>query len=308
SEEVAITHNTTELFNPLANGLPLKRGDEVVFSSLNHAGASVCWEMRSGEKDFSVRRFDFPATRVSEMTTSDVVSLYEDAIGPNTSVLVLPHIDNMVGLRHPLKEIATMAHDRGVRWVAVDGAQTAGMIPLDLQKTGVDFYATSAHKWIQSPKGLGLAYISKRVQEDLNPMWVTWGQKRWNGTAREFEDYGTRALPAVIALGDALSFLSVVPASLREGHHKQLWRTMQELVADNPAFAWRSPREWQLGGALYAIETRGKKSAEVSARIFSDHGFVVRPFAMGDVNTLRVSPNVTNTIDELQQFLEVVGR
>jgi isopenicillin-N epimerase len=150
---VAITHNTTEGFNVLARGLPLSRGDEVLFSTLNHAGASVCWEHFGAERGYSVRVFDFPVEETPGLTAEDVVRLHQEEIGPNTRVLVLPHIDNIVGLRHPLRELADMAKDNGVEYVLVDGAQSAGMIPVKLSESGVDAYATSPHKWIQGPGG-----------------------------------------------------------------------------------------------------------------------------------------------------------
>lgn len=59
--EVALTHNTTEEMNILAPGLPLGRGDEVVFSSMNHPGASVCWEYQAGLRGFTVKRFELSA-------------------------------------------------------------------------------------------------------------------------------------------------------------------------------------------------------------------------------------------------------
>lgn len=308
SDEVAITHNTTELFNTLAHGLPLEKGDEVLFSTLNHGGASICWEYRSREKHFNVRRFEFPVADVPTMSVSDVVAVHEAAISPNTKVLVLPHIDNMVGLRHPLKEIATMAHEKGVRWVAVDGAQTANMIPLNMRESGVDFYATSAHKWTQSPKGLGMAYVSKKVQQDLQPMWVTWGQKSWAGTARIFEDYGTRALPAMMALGDALAFQEAVEMDERIGHHRRLRQAMQEVVQQTSGIEWASPVEWKLGGALYAINISGGPSTEVAGKLFEDHGIVLRPFRTDSLNALRVSPNLNNTEADLHKLVGAVAK
>ena len=305
-DEIAITHNTTELFNTLAHGLPLGPGDEVLYSSLNHGGASICFQYRSSERGFSVRQFEFPLTQVPNMSVEDVVAVYDQAISPATRLLVLPHIDNMIGLRNPLKEIASMAHDRGVKWVAVDGAQTANMIPVDLHDSGVDMYATSAHKWLQSPKGLGIAYVKKDVQEELRPMWVTWGQKSWSGTARIFEDYGTRALAAVMALGDALTFHAQIDMSARQDHHVLMWKHMQSLVEKSPSLGWASPRSWELGGALYGISFASRKSTDAAKMLFEDHGIVLRPFRTPELNLVRVSPNVANGPEDLEKLVEVL--
>ena len=307
TDELAIVHNTTESFNILAHGLPLGAGDEVLFSSLNHHGAIACWPQVAKRQGFEVRRFDFPLADIETVTEDMVVQRYAAAIGPRTRVIVLPHLDNMVGLRHPVARIAQMARERGVRWVAVDGAQTVNMMPVNVAALGVDVYATSAHKWTQSPKGLGFAYFSEAIQQDLEPMWVTGRQSQWTGSARMYEDYGTRALPAVLALGDALSFQAATPMAEREGHHRRLWETLRAAVGRHGSLRWRSPGEWSLSAALYAVEVAGANSNEVAGRLFADHGIVVRPFASSELNALRVSPNLANDGEHLGRLLAALS-
>ena len=308
---VAITHNTTEGFNVLARGLPLSRGDEVLFSTLNHAGASVCWQHFGAERGYSVRVFEFPVGEAPGLTAEDVVRLHQEEIGPNTRVLVLPHIDNVVGLRHPLRELAVMAKDNGVEYVLVDGAQSAGMIPLQLAECGVDAYATSPHKWIQSPKGLGLFYLSRELVEDLPPFWVTWGQAQWQGTARVFEDYGTRDLPEVLSLGAALDFQSALGEARKETEYRRMFTALREKVEGTSGLLWRSPMRWEMGAMLVAVGLERGRADEVSSALFADHGVVVRPFPAAGLNSLRVSPNLMNTdqeLDLLVSILEEMGR
>ena len=293
--DVAVTHNTTEAFNLLAHGLPLGPGDEVLFSSLNHSGASACWSHVADERGFSVRRFDFPIREVPSLTADDVVDIHVEQIRPETRVLVFPHVDNMVGLRHPAERLVAAARDRGVRFVAVDGAQTTGMIPVDVEAIGADVYAASPHKWVQSPKGLGLTYIRREIQRELKPMWVTWGQKQWQGSARKYEDYGTRNLPEVLALGDAVAFQQNLGAASKESHHRALWEHARARIDGDRRLVWRSPTSWELSAALWAIEVPGKPSKDVFDRLFREHGFVFRAFDLPDLNTNRISPNVANT-------------
>lgn len=305
-EEVTFSHNTTETFNVLAQGLPLGKGDEVLFSSLNHSGASVCWQHQAERRDFTVRQFEFPLDEVVNLTVDRLVEIYSAAIRPQTKVLVFPHVDNMVGIRHPLAALAKMAKAKGVRFVAVDGAQTAGMFPFTLDDTGVDVYATSAHKWLQAPKGLGVAYLRREVQEAIQPMWVTWGQNSWQGSVRIFEDYGTRNLAAILALGDALTFAQRLPDSHRQEHHQRLCQATQQMVDTNPRFHWCSPRDWQVSAPLYAVGIEGDVR-KVAKQLFTDHGVVVRPFDKDGLNSLRLSPNVANTVEEIERTLSWIA-
>ncbi len=301
--EVAITHNTTEGFNVLAAGLPLGVGDEVLFSSINHPGASVCWEHHGATRGYSVKRFDFPWDRVMEMTTDELLGRYEEQITPRTRVLVVPHVDNTVGLRHPMSELARMAKSNGVEFVAVDGAQTLGMLDIEVGDSGVDFFSASPHKWLQAPKGLGVLYLSNDVQQHLSPMWVTWGQARWPDSARRFEDYGTRNLAELLTLGNAIDFQVAIGQETKDAHYASLRNRFMQEVAGSNEFTWRSPTDSGLSASLYALEVNGMRANAFATQMFREHGFVMRAFATDQLNTVRISPNVANTEEDIARFM-----
>ena len=303
-DEVAFTHNTTEGFNLLASGLPLGDGDEVLFSSMNHSGASVCWQQYAESKSFAVNRFEFPIREVPNLTAEDIVEIYAQHISERTKVLVFPHIDNLVGVRHPVRALTDMARSNGVKYIAVDGAQAVGMIPVNMHELGVDFYATSPHKWVQSPKGTGLLYVRKAVQEELRPMWVTWGQQRWKDSARKFEDYGTRNLAAVLALGDAMDFHQQLGSEAKEKRLKALWQYFLQKAQASDGIIWRSPKSWDLACSLYTIEVKNKDSRALLDKFYKIHGVIFRAFHSQDWNTLRISPNFYNTEGEMERFFE----
>ena len=301
-DDLAITHNTTEGFSILAQGLPLGPGDEVLFSSLNHAGAAVAWDGLAERRGFTVRRFQFPLGDAPGMTAEDVIRIHAEAIRPDTRVLVLPHVDNMIGLRHPCRGIAQAAREAGVEWVLVDGAQSAGMIPLDFRAMGVDAYAMSCHKWIQSPKGLGLLYMSPSLRSHVPRMWFKTPGDRMDGSARLYEDYSTRAWPAVVSLTDALTFQAALGEDEKTRRYASMWARVKARVDGDPALAWRSPDRWDLGSLIMAVEVRGAAAPELGARLLNEVGGVVRAFG-GELNTLRVSPNLMTTDEELERFL-----
>ncbi|TVP56441.1 MAG: aminotransferase class V-fold PLP-dependent enzyme [Gemmatimonadales bacterium] len=140
------------------------------------------------------------------------------------------------------------AHEAGVEFVAVDGAQSLSLVPVDVGASGVDFYAASPHKWVQYPKGLGLLYLRSDLQELLTPMWVSSGQAGAAGTVRRFEDYGTRNRPEVMALGDALAFQAQILMEARVPHHEAVWRRGRERVDATPGLR---PLLGAVGGTLH---------------------------------------------------------
>ncbi|MEM1451477.1 MAG: aminotransferase class V-fold PLP-dependent enzyme [Planctomycetota bacterium] len=301
TERVAVVRNTTAAFGMAANGLPLGEGDEVLFSSINHMGASASWEHAGRARGYTVRRFEFPDDDVASLSRDDVVSAHVDAIGPSTAAIVVPHVDNVYGVRHDVAAIARAARAKGVRWILVDGAQSVGMHPVDVNALGVDVYATSAHKWLQAPKGSGLMALSDAATEAMRPMVVTWGHGRSRGTARAFTDFGTRDLPKLLAIGDAISF----HASRDEGrqqHHAALRQKLRERVDADERLEWRSPGAPEDGAPLVAVGLRRGSARDVARSLFEDHGVVVRGFEGGGRNHLRVSPNTMNGAADLERF------
>lgn len=304
-DEISFAHNTTEIFNLLALGLPLGPGDEVLFCNLNHAGASIPFSFHAEKRGFSVVTFDLPLDDLTIMSKEDMVRMYEEHITGNTKVIALPHIDNTVGIRQPVKEITAMARAKGVKYIALDTAQSMGMIPLDVQDLDIDVIGTSAHKWIQSPKGTSLAYFSRRIWDDIHPMWVTWGQQRWDRSARHFEDYGTRNRPEVLTQGHSIDFQAAIDTDAQQEKLKSLWSAALNMADEHPNTRWRSPRDWELGGSLYAVEIKGEKASDFASRVYNEHGIVLRPF--DNLNTIRISPNVFNTNRELEKVFEQIA-
>ena len=305
-KEVAFTHNTTEFFNTLAHGLPFEPGDEVLFSSLNHSGASVAFEHMAAVRKYRVCQFEFPMDNVSEMTPEKVVELHAAQIRPETKLLVFPHIDNTIGLRHPVKQIAAMARKAGVSFVAVDAAQSVGTIDVNVRELEVDAYSTSPHKWLGAPKGLGLAYVSQSLQQSLRPMWVTWGQKSWSGSARKYEDYGTRNLAEVLTLGNAVTFHTAINQTLREQRLQEIWRHTKTRAKNCKRTRFNSPDEFSVGSPVISIEVKNADCNQLAKSLFRDHQIVVRPFKIGKQEAIRISPNIYTTTAEIDKFFEVL--
>lgn len=304
---VAVVRNATAAFGMAANGLPLGAGHEVLFSSLNHTGASASWTSAAPARGFTVRRFPFPEAEVATMTSDDVTRVHVDAIRDETEALVLPHIDNIYGIRHDVAAIAKAARDRGVRWVLVDGAQSVGMHRVQAEELGVDLYATSAHKWLQAPKGTGLMALSPAAIDAMRPQVTSWGQSSWEGSARAFTDFGTRDLAKVLTVGDAIE-LHQRRSEGREDHYRRLRTALAERVATSRQVEWRSPAAYDPGGASIAalgLSSAGAKA--VAQALFREDGIVVRGFESGAQNHLRLSPGCAETTADLERFWQALA-
>ena len=306
-DDLAITHNTTEGFNILAHGLKLSQNDEVLFSSLNHAGASMAWLGLSNIKGFQVRSFDFPTNKISNLDEKAIIDIHISQIKSNTKVLIFPHIDNIIGLKHPMKKIANRAKQKGVEFIFVDGAQSVGMIPVSLSNSNIDAYSMSPHKWLQAPKGTGMFYVNERLRKQLPRMWYKTPAERHDGSARKYEDYSTRAWPAVVALGDAIRYQNTLGEKKKYDYYNSLWVETKKIVDNDKNLLWHSPNSWDLSSAIMSIEVLNKDAVELSKILESRYNIYLRPFSK-PLNALRVSPNMFNSVKEIEHLLKIVTK
>jgi len=147
AEEIALNHNTTEGMNIVARSFDLQAGDEIILADHEHASGRIPWEVWQKDNDINIVR---PTLPILPESPAEIVDIYRKAITNKTKVISICHGVNTNGMVLPIKAIAAMAKDKGI-FVAVDGAQTAGMFNIDLHDMGCDVYTASAHKWLFAP-------------------------------------------------------------------------------------------------------------------------------------------------------------
>ena len=165
--EVALTHHTTDGINIVANGLAWQAGDEIVTTSAEHEGGLLPLYVQKRRFGVVVRVVDIgPGDSPDEIAVN-----LGRAIGPRTRLLAISHVNWNTGLCMPIESIAAIARERGVLTL-VDGAQSAGAIPLDLGSSGVDFYAAPAQKWLCGPEGIGALWVRAGSLALLEPTFI----------------------------------------------------------------------------------------------------------------------------------------
>ena len=135
-------------------------------------------------------------------------------------------------------------------------------------------------------------------------MFASWGQKSWEGDIKQFEDYGTRNLPELMTLGNAIDFQKELGLENSIRRRNELKQYFRKKVEERDDIIWSSPEAQDV--SLFAIEIKGKKAGEISKDLYENHGFVFRPFQSESRNTIRISMNINNTREEIDRFFEVV--
>ncbi len=303
-EEIALIHNTTEGMNLIARSFELQTGDEIILADHEHTSGTIPWQVWQQPKGVKLVR---PILPLLPKSKEEIVDIYKKAISPRTKLISMCHMVNTNGMILPVKEISDMAHQRGIR-VAVDGAQAAGMLSVNLRELDCDFYAASAHKWLFGPKGMGILYSKQESQHLLKPLIVCNGHT--NKTIRRLENYNTRNLPEALALGTALEFHALIGDKKIHERSLELKNYFRTKIETNPRLIIKTPAPDDLSSAIQVVEVIGKNVNEMKEKLFADFNIDCRPMSTFGLNGLRISLAIYLTkqdIDYLVSALETVA-
>ena len=282
-ETIALIHNTTEGMNLIASSMELKEGEEVLLSNHEHTSARIPWKYWQESKGIELTTVDLP---LMPKTKEEIVDRFRKAISPKTRVISIVHVTNTNGMMLPVKEISEMAHEHGIL-VAVDGAQSMGMFKIDLDDLGCDYFTSSSHKWLFSPKGVGIFYARKEAQSRLKPLIVCRGYE--NKTIRRFENYNTRNLPELLGLGAALDYRAQIGEERIQNRVYGLKKYFRDSLANDKRFAFKTPASDDLSAGIQTVELLGQSSGDVKRKLTTEYQIDCRPMSSHDINGVRIS-------------------
>ena len=307
-DEVAITRNTTEGMNAVAQGIDLAPGDQVLTTSHEHGGGMTCWQYLRRHKGVELVYADLPR---KVQSADEIVELVSARITPRTRVCSLSHVDTITGLRMPIERIAAITRPRGILLVC-DGAQAPGMIPVDVKALGVDTYACSGHKWLLAPKGTGLLYVRRAAQDEVHPAFLHSGYQSYSASG------GTRGVHRILALGTTLDFHETVGRSRIEARCRELARHLRGRLEDHPDLELLTPSDPDLSTAMVTFALRRGASGDVIRTLRDEHQVIVKSaqstyafceeedLPRGSYNALRFSTHIFNDEGEIDGAVDAL--
>ncbi len=207
ADDLVYVPNATTGLNIAARSLKLNVGDEIVTTDHEYGALNRTWEFLCEKAGAIYKRVPLP---IPVSTDQDFVERVWEAITPRTRVLFLSHITSPTALIFPIQELICRARERGILSI-IDGAHTVGQIPLDLRALDADVYSSNNHKWLCAPKGSAFLYVRRALQNDIEPLVVSWGWRPEKPASARFvqeqEWQGTRDIAAYLATPAAIQFL-----------------------------------------------------------------------------------------------------
>ena len=312
-DEIAITGNTSEGINIVVSGLGLDSGQCVVTTGVEHGSGIVpaYYQRERNACELAIVPIDAQDSLGTQLES--FVAALDGAECP-LKLVILSEISYSTGQLLPLNAIVEETHRRG-GYVLVDGAQTAGHIPIDVRASGVDFYAIPSHKWLCGPDGMGALY----VREDLIPLVAP--TKVSGRAAAEYDLEGgfeperekitkyelTTTATALLAgtIEAAEWYLDSGPEAVFE-QARALNRYAQQRFERIEGVTVVSPRHDVTRTGLFCFEVDGLEAADGNAFLQQEAKGVCRSVAQ--FNSVRLSLHAFNTEADVDHAAEVVER
>ena len=272
SKNVVFTPSVTYSLNFFIKGF-LKPGDHVLVTSVEHN--AVMRPLVQMEK-LGVEFDAVPCDEEGGVTADD----FRAYIKENTKAIRTTHASNVCGTIIPIEEIGALCKEKGLVY-AVDTAQTAGILNIDMQKANIDFLAFTGHKGLLGPQGIGGFIASDKLEGLIDP--VISGGTGSLSDSEEIPDFlpdrfesGTLNLPGIIGLHQALVYLKEAGIDNMRKEKMEITKYFLDQVKeiDGVKVAGKKTVEGRLG--VVSIDFEGFDNSIVSFYLSSKYKIMTR--------------------------------
>ncbi|MEE1161264.1 MAG: aminotransferase class V-fold PLP-dependent enzyme [Acutalibacteraceae bacterium] len=308
AENVVFTLNCTHSINCVIKGV-LKKGEHAVTSSLEHNSV-----MRPLIKE----EIPFDTAYVSLADDSLTLREFERKIRPNTRLVICTGASNVLGKTLPIAEIGALCRERGVLF-AVDAAQIAGVMPINMRQMNIDYLCVAPHKGLYAPMGIGVLICEKPIENTIIEGGTGTNSAELvqpEGLPERLES-GTVNVPEIMGLSAGIDYVKGVGIKKIYSHEMKLIRYLYKELSKNDRVQLYTPEPKDgLYAPVLSFNVYGKTSAEVS-QYLNGKGIAVRgglhcaPSAHRQIGTLdigavRVSVAAFNTPAEITSLIKAI--
>ncbi len=316
---ITLTENTTVGCNIAMWAVDWQKGDRLLLSDCEHPG--IIASAVQIQKRFGIEIDYFPLFNTRNVNSDDhetVVDLLVQHLQPRTRMVMLSHICWNTGQVLPLQAIATACHAQNVL-VAVDAAQSVGVLPLNLSEIAADFYAFTTHKWWCAPLGLGALYIRPEIFDQIEPVFVGWRGLTGKNPIPQWKQDGAKfeVASSTYTLYEALRMAIA---------HANSWGTQQqryERICKLSQILWQRLNSLphidcvrQLPPDSGLISFQINREIAKSAIAQKSHGLIARQLeieqqilirALPEPDCLRASVHYLTSLEDIEHLVSAIG-
>lgn len=309
---VVFAANTTDALNTAIHGLGLQPGDHVITSSMEH-NSVVRPLVALAQRGVDVTRV--PCEKNGSLDPERVFA----AMGPATRLVVLTHASNVTGTILSIAEIGEGVRTRDCLFL-LDAAQTAGVLPIDVQAMHIDLLAFPGHKELLGPPGTGGLIVGERAKLTPTRQGGTGTRSQEehqpNGYPEGFET-GTLNSVGIAGLGAGVRFLMDTGLEQVRAHQKAVVGRLVEGLAAIPGLTLYGPCDAERQVGVVSVNLDGWEPTDLGVALDQDFDIAVRtglhcaPLAHRTIGTfptgtVRLSPGYFTTLDDVDWVISAL--
>jgi cysteine desulfurase/selenocysteine lyase len=306
------TLNGTDGLNAAIKGV-VRPGDHVITTNLEHN--SVSRPLRRLEKEGVIT-----LTRVEADAGGTVdPEAIRQALTPRTRLVAMTHASNVLGTVQPIAAVGRIAREHGVLFL-VDAAQSAGVLPIDVQASCIDMLACPGHKALFGPTGTGLLYVRPGVSISAWREGGTGGDSASEVQPSEwpyFLEGGTPNVLGVAGLLAGLNFVEERGLAALHAHEMNLIDRLARRLDEMPNITIYGHRDWSRHVGTLSFNIEGMAAVDVGAILDTSFDIAIRPgmhcapYIHRSLGTcpegmVRVSTGPFNTPEEIDRLTEAL--
>ncbi len=309
TEEVALTHSTSEGISIVAWSLNWQPGDEVIISNIEHPANVVPWYVLRDRYGIVIREIDLSSG-------THLLDEVRARLSARTRMVSISHVSRNNGRAVRTDESAELGRvlrDRGIRY-HLDGAQGPGCVITDFRALGCDCYSTCGHKWLLGPKGTGALFVRREVLDDVQLSWAgshSHATMDYEGnytllpSAARYE-FGTRALADFAGFGRAVAWMEQIGLERVEDRIQSLVDHAIEAVDATNGLAMTSPRTRPDRSGVFVLKLpEGCDATALYNDLRDNAGILASP--VRQPRDFRLSIHFFNTRDEIDAAIAAIS-
>jgi cysteine desulfurase / selenocysteine lyase len=313
AEDVAWTYNTSTATRMAVSSFDWQPGDKLAITDVEHLSTR---SMVEGMKQrWGVETTVIESGGGSTYSPDCFLDQLDRQLTPDHRLLIMSHVANIDGRRLPVAEATQIARSRGVKTL-IDGAQSVGEFPVNIQEIGADFYSGSAHKWLMGPAGVGFLVVARQQRPFYNPNFIpipnSGGESQTTNqplTAGRLSEIGTPNYTLRMGAGHSMAILQQIGLVQIEKQMRELTERLRTGVGEIKGVHLAGPSDWACSSGISTLQLEGgtpQKCHKLIAQLLDEYQIVVkfRPEVCG----IRVTLAAFNTAEEVDRLLRALVR
>lgn len=314
AKNIAFTSSATNSYTRALSSIPFEKGDVILIAQEDYISNQIAF--LSMQQKLGVKLVRAASLPEGGMDVDDFKKLMEQY---KPKLVSLSHIPTNTGLVQPAEEVGKLCAERGILYL-LDACQSAGQLPLDVNKIKCDFLTGTFRKFLRGPRGAGFLFVADRVlEQNMSPLFLDMRGADWQEKdefvlrpdARRFEDW---EIPYDILLGSsaAVKYATTIGLEEIEKRNEGLCKLVRQKLQEN---GFKTLDKGKHLSSIITVNLPGKdattvlqtlRSKNINTSIASRGNAVIDFDAKGVKWALRVSPHYYNTEEEVEVLIKAL--